>query len=48
MRRALDACAAVALGLGAACGAPRDVTPLIRVAPNAPARLNWLATPAGP
>jgi hypothetical protein len=46
MRRAICASAAGALGLGAACGAPRDVTPLIRVDPNAPGRINWLATRA--
>src|SRR5580698_8505026 len=46
----LCVCAALfaALGpaLGTACRTPRDVTPLIRVDPNAPGRINWLATPA--
>ena len=46
MRRALHVSAAVALGLGAACGAPRDVTPQIRVDRNAPGRINWLTNGA--
>jgi hypothetical protein len=36
----------VALAGAAACGAPRDVTPQIRVDPNAAKRLDWLARPA--
>jgi hypothetical protein len=37
---------AIVLTLGAACRAGRDVTPQIRVDPNAAGRLNWLAQPA--
>ena len=33
----------IALLAGAACGVPRDVTPLIRVDPKAAGRLDWLA-----
>src|SRR3984885_11188362 len=32
----------IALLTGAACGAPRDVTPLIRVDPKAAGRLAWV------
>ena len=50
MRRALGVRAPpgalLGLTLGVACGAPRDVTPQIHVAPGAAGRLNWLATPA--
>ena len=45
-RRALGAGAIVVVALGAACRAPRDVTPQIRVDPGAAARLNWLASQA--
>jgi hypothetical protein len=47
-RLCLCAALGAALGptLGTACRTPRDVTPLIRVDPNAPGRINWLATPA--
>src|SRR5450432_1260569 len=44
-RRALCGAAFVLL-LGAACRAPRDVTPQIRVDPSAAGRINWLASPA--
>ncbi len=40
--------ALLALTLGVACGAPRDVTPQIHVAPGAAGRINWLAKPAPP
>ena len=48
MHRAIEVSGVLALGLGAACGGPREVTPQIPVNPNAAARLNWLATPAAP
>jgi hypothetical protein len=38
--------ALAALAAAAACGGPRDVTPLIRVDPRAAKRLAWLAGPA--
>jgi hypothetical protein len=44
--RARHAAVGAALVGAAACGAPRDVTPLIRVDPNAAKRLDWLAHPA--
>ncbi len=46
MRHALGVHALLGLSVGVACGAPRDVTPQIRVAPGAAGRLNWLAKPA--
>jgi hypothetical protein len=46
MRRTLHAAAVLSLGVGGACAAPRDVTPQIRVSPNAAGRINWLAKPA--